>query len=148
MFAPALESEKESAGVVVGFETDVVKSGLRFPLEKLDTVPPPDKPSHDFTAPRLLINTVSFCSNLSFAPPQIVGCALAMPAINSRAKSSVCFFIFVFICSVPVNYSKKSSGSKIVKKPHPGSTGKAACAINSHFPVKNLRRLSVVKRLR
>lgn len=97
MFAPALLSENESAGVVVGLATDVVNSGERLPLEKLDTVPPPDKPSHDFTAPKFEIKTVSFCSSFNFAPPQIVGCALAMPAIKSRAKSSVCFFI-VFTC--------------------------------------------------
>ena len=97
VLAPALDSENESAGVVVGFATDVVKSGERLPLEKLDTVPPPDSPSHDFTAPRLVMNMVSFCSCFNFAPPQIVGCALAMPAIKSRAKSSVCFFI-VFTC--------------------------------------------------
>lgn len=101
MFAPAFEIEKESAGVVVGFATDVVNSGERLPLEKLDTVPPPDNPSHDFTAPKLEMNAVSPCSNFNLAPPQIVGCADKMPAKSRNANNKICFFIFLKVVKKP-----------------------------------------------
>jgi len=77
VFAPALLNEKESAGVVVAFDTDVVKSGERLPLLKEDTVPPPDNPSQLLTAPSVVTKAVSPCSAFIFAPPQIVGCAIA-----------------------------------------------------------------------
>jgi hypothetical protein len=38
--AAALLKENDRAGVVVAVATDVVKSGLRFPEEKLVTLPP------------------------------------------------------------------------------------------------------------
>ena len=44
VFADWLVSENESAGVVVAVATAVVKSGLRFPEEKLVTVPDPPPP--------------------------------------------------------------------------------------------------------
>ena len=45
VYAPALLKENESAGVVVGFETVVVKSGERSPDENVVTVPTPDPPT-------------------------------------------------------------------------------------------------------
>ena len=79
--------------MVVAVATEVVNNGDRFPLEKLDTVPPPERPSHDRTAPKLATKAVSVCSSLIFAPPQIVGCAAAPN--ESRAKKIIMMF-FMF----------------------------------------------------
>ena len=92
--AAAFDRLKESAGVVVAFATDVVNRGERLPELNEETVPPPDNPSHDFTAPRVAVKLVSPCSNFTFAPPHIAGCAYAPKAAQKRIEKIIAFFMF------------------------------------------------------
>ena len=47
VYAPAFDSVKLNAGVVVAVATEVVNSGDKLPDEKLVTVPPPPPPEED-----------------------------------------------------------------------------------------------------
>ena len=82
---------------MVGFATEVVNNGERLPLLKEETVPPPPRLSHVFTLPRFDTKAVSPCSNLIFAPPQIVGCAAAPNEI--RAKKRIMMFFMCVRCA-------------------------------------------------
>ena len=90
-------SAKDSAGVVVALATDVVNNGERLPLLKEETVPPPERPSQLLNAPSVDTKAVSPCSNLIFAPPQIVGCAAAPN--ESRAKKIIMMFFMCVRCA-------------------------------------------------
>ena len=119
MFAPALVSAKDSAGVVVALATEVVNNGERLPLLNVETVPPPERPSQLLKAPSVDTKAVSPCSNLIFAPPQIVGCAAAPN--ESRAKKRIMMF-FMFKL-------------KVIDKPNPCAARKAACAVDCQFAI-------------
>jgi hypothetical protein len=83
------------AGVVVAFATDPANP-LADTTETLETVPPPESPSHALKSPADLIKLVSPCVNFIFAPPQIVGCAAAAPAKSIRAKIKIFFIVCLF----------------------------------------------------
>lgn len=80
MFAAALEREKESAGVVVGFDTDVVNKGDRFPLEKLETVPTPDGAIYVFNCNKDARHEFLASKADSFVVSARAGCATALTA--------------------------------------------------------------------
>lgn len=93
MFAAALDSENDSAGVVVAFATDVVNSGLRLPAEKDVTVPP--VPITDARLATVAFHELFPSSNWRVELVVIEGCAIATaPAKTNRIAASKFFIVY------------------------------------------------------